>query len=102
MRVIEDWENLFTSEKKRLESKVLREGCYYKIGFCQEYFQGEGDTSGSFLIVDEEPFLEISLKVNWNQTNIFSFFFRYDEELVVPIIENTPEERDLKVYNARI
>ena len=48
MRVVEDWENLFTSEKKRLESKVLREGCYYKIGFCQEYFQGEGDTSGSF------------------------------------------------------
>ena len=24
-------------------------------------------------------------------------FSRYDEELVIPIIENTPEERDLKV-----
>ena len=23
--------------------------------------------------------------------------YRYDEELVVPIVENTPEERDLKV-----
>jgi methylthioribulose-1-phosphate dehydratase len=24
--------------------------------------------------------------------------YRYDEELIVPIIENTPEEKDLKVW----
>ena len=30
--------------------------------------------------------------VGWN--------YRYDETLVVPIVENTPEERDLKVKSA--
>ena len=24
-------------------------------------------------------------------------YYRYDDELVVPIVENTPEEKDLKV-----
>lgn len=29
------------------------------------------------------------------------FFYRYDDTLVVPIIENTPEEKDLKERMAR-
>lgn len=40
---------------------------------------------------------------NCKQTSIIILFFflifiRYDEELVIPIIENTPEEKDLKVH----
>ena len=31
------------------------------------------------------------------EISIFCFSVRYDEELVIPIIENTPEERDLQV-----
>ena len=30
--------------------------------------------------------------------NIAGQYYRYDEELVVPIIENTPFEEDLKVH----
>lgn len=29
-------------------------------------------------------------------------YYRYDEELVIPIIENTPEERDLEVSRIEI
>ena len=35
-----------------------------------------------------------------NEIVVFVFtggYYRYDDELVVPIVENTPEEKDLKV-----
>jgi methylthioribulose-1-phosphate dehydratase len=30
--------------------------------------------------------------------NVSGTYYRYDEELVIPIIENTPFEEDLQVY----